>query len=57
MQIKTIKFRLDASEEFDKAVNKALSEGWSLVKRDVLPPYEGAAYVHHRMLYAELERP
>ena len=56
MQIKTIEFRLDASEEFDEAVNKALSEGWSLVKRDVLPPYEGASYIHHRMLYAELER-
>lgn len=56
MQIKTIKFRLDNAELFDNAVNQALEDGWVLIKREVLAPYEGETYVHHRMLYAELQK-
>ena len=33
MEIKTIKYRLDAAEQFDADVNKALSNGWILKKR------------------------
>lgn len=56
MEIKTIKRQLDASEEFDKVVNQALAEGWTLIKRDVLAPYEGTTRTYYRMLYAELEK-
>lgn len=56
MQIKTIKFKIDAAEAFDNEVNRALENGWALTKREVLPPYEGQSYVHHRMLYAELQK-
>ena len=56
MQIKTIEYKFDCAEQFDEAVNKALADGWVLVRRDVIQPYEGKTYVHHRMLYAELQR-
>ncbi len=55
-QIKTIMRNASAPEEFDAEVNKAIAEGWTLVKRDVLLPYEGPTRIFHRMLYAELER-
>ena len=55
-QIKTIQCRLDREEYFDKEVNKALRDGWELKTRRVLPPYEGQSYIHHRTLYAELEK-
>lgn len=58
-QIKTIMHRMDTPgdwETFDREVNKAIAEGWALVKRDVLRPYEGPHHVFYRMLYAELER-
>lgn len=55
-QIKTIKRQLDASAEFDKEVNAALENGWRLLRREVLPPYEGEERIFFRMLYAELER-
>ena len=55
-QIKTIKYQFDAAETFDKTVNAALAEGWTLTKREVLPPADLGDRVAFRMLYAELER-
>lgn len=56
-QIKTIVHIADAGPEvFDNDVNKALAEGWKLVKREVLPPeFSGDAY-YKRRYYAELEK-
>lgn len=54
MQIKTITYQLDSSEKFDDAVNSYLREGWQLMKREVLPAYEGPTRIFFRMLYAEL---
>lgn len=56
LQIKTIKDRLDNAEDFDKEVNTALAEGWTLTKREVLPPADLGDRFIHTMLYAELER-
>ena len=55
MKIKTIRWRLDAAEQFDEEVNAALAEGWHLTKREVLDGRQLStdAYLH-RMLYAEL---
>lgn len=58
-QIKTIMKRdstLEFRNEFDREVNEALADGWTLTKREVLKPYEGGTITWHRMLYAELER-
>lgn len=55
-QIKTILVKAEQLEEFDKKVNAALTEGWTLVKREVLQAYDRATCIFHRMLYAELER-
>jgi hypothetical protein len=52
-QIKTIKNRLDNNEDFDVAVNKALADGWILVKREVLVPNTPDRFT---MLYVELEK-
>lgn len=57
-QIKTIKYRLDNAEGFDKEVNEALAEGWTLTARKVLlPPSQPntSTYLNF-MLYAELEK-
>ena len=56
LEIKTIAHPTAEREEFDAEVNKALAEGWELVRRDIIPPYEGSTYVWERILYAELER-
>lgn len=57
LQIKTIRNRLDNAEAFDKEVNAALAEGWTLTKREVLmPKAQGERIQTHIMLYAELER-
>lgn len=55
-QIKTIKYQLDAAEAFDEKVNAALAEGWTLTKRELLPPADLGDRVAFRMLYAELEK-
>lgn len=56
-QIKTIKNRLDNNVVFDKEVNDAIAEGWTLTKRKVLQPYSQAENFHNfTFLYAELER-
>ena len=54
--IKTIMVNADYPGEFDDRVNAALRDGWKLVRRDVLTPFEGRNWVFHRMFYAELER-
>ena len=55
-EIKTIIERAELFRMFDKAVNDNLRDGWRLVRRDVLPAYEGETLASHRALYAELER-
>lgn len=52
MEIKTITARIPT--EFDRLVNEALSEGWTLVKRDVLQPWNTDEFP--RLYYAEMER-
>ena len=54
LQIKTI--TENTPDAFDERVNAAIAEGWELVKRDVLPPYESHGMAHARTYYAELER-
>lgn len=55
-QIKTIANRLSRSDAFDREVNKALEEGWMLVKRELVPAVDlGSAY-QPVGLYAELEK-
>ena len=53
-QIKTIE-KVEAAE-FDKAVNAALAEGWELVRRQVLEPYNGHTCEWYRTYYAEMEK-
>lgn len=55
-QIKTIMKASEDWELFDEAVNAAIAAGWTLVKRDVLKPYEARTRLYVRTLYAELER-
>lgn len=54
--IKTITHKVNDKAAFDKEVNDALAEGWELVKRELLPPFEGPTRFWERALYAELER-
>lgn len=56
LEIKTIARPATEKEEFDAEVNEALADGWELVRRDILPPYEGVTRFWERVLYAELER-
>lgn len=51
MEIKTIKYRLDYAEIFDREVNEALADGWILDKRYLSTPYRSDAYP---MLIAEM---
>lgn len=54
-QIKTI-ICVTSEQDFDNMVNIAIRDGWTLVKRDILPPCETTTIHYHRALYAELER-
>lgn len=55
MEIKTIKYRLDAAGQFDADVNKALSNGWILKKRYISDPRaQGGDHFSYRMLIAEM---
>lgn len=58
MKIKTIRIRLDNAEDFDKALNKALEDGYQLIRRDIVPGFRlsGGGYLPN-MLYAELVLP
>ena len=51
-QIKTIVWGIGYTGGFDEAVNKALEEGWTLVRRDVIP----MQVYRESILYAELEK-
>ncbi len=53
LEIKTIVLNINDSDTFDGMVNIALSEGWELVRRDIIPPHAPDRYT---LLYAELER-
>lgn len=56
-QIKTIACRLDNRDNFDTAVNLAITAGWELKKREVLiPKAQHNDQYTYIMLYAELER-
>lgn len=52
MKIKTITARIPT--EFDRLVNDALKDGWTLVKRDVLQPWNTDEFP--RLYYAALEK-
>ena len=60
-QIKTIRGEMYISEDFDRRVNEAIAEGWTLSKRDVVqaipPSHINGEFAHLRVwLYAELEK-
>lgn len=58
-QIKTICTRMNNADEFDRKVNTAIKDGWTLIKREtILPlsqPHDSETFIHI-MLYAELEK-
>ena len=56
LEIRTIIVPSTLPGKFDTEVNDLLKEGWELVRRDVLPPYEGECMTCPQRLYAELER-
>lgn len=56
LEIRTIIVQSTLPGKFDTEVNGLLKEGWELVRRDVLPPYEGECMTCPQRLYAELER-
>jgi hypothetical protein len=56
LEIRTIIIEATRVARFDNEVNNHLKEGWTLVRRDVLPPYEGEVTCTTQKLYAELER-
>jgi dUTP pyrophosphatase len=54
MTIKTIVYRLDNAEDFDREVNEYLSNGWEIMRRFVNPSYSENKY---STLIAELYKP
>lgn len=56
IEIRTIIIESSRPARFDDEVNKHIKEGWELVRREVLPAYEGEVVVTQQKLYAELER-
>lgn len=56
LEIKTIMHKFNEVEKFDAEVNEAIADGWDLVRRDVIPGWEGQTTIAYRKLYAELER-
>lgn len=52
-QIKTIFYKIDFYEKFDKEVNEALADGWTLTGRMVIPAQQPDRFT---LLLAELER-
>ena len=56
LEIRTIIVPSTLPGKFDNEVNDLPREGWELVRRDVLPPYEGECMTCPQRLYAELER-
>lgn len=57
-QIKTIIKRRDYADTFDQAVNLAIAEGWTLVRRyiDQGSVAAGASVIFQPVFVAELER-
>lgn len=53
-EIRTIWWRIENSDKFDKAVNESLKDGWELVRRDIFRPQAEDTY--SVFLYAEMER-
>ena len=56
LEIRTVIVQSTLPGKFDTEVNGLLKEGWELVRRDVLPPYEGECMTCPQRLYAELEK-
>ncbi len=56
LEIRTIIVNSSLPGKFDSEVNGHIKEGWELVRREVLPPYEGECLTCPQRLYAELER-
>lgn len=56
LEIRTIIVNSSLPGKFDTEVNNHIKEGWELVRREVLPPYEGECMTCPQRLYAELER-
>lgn len=56
LEIKTIIRSTREMDQYDAEVNEAIRDGWVLVRRDVLQPFEGMTKLWDRILYAELER-
>ena len=56
LEIKTILEDFNHVEDFDSRVNEAIKDGWELVRREVIPGWEGDTVIAFRKLYAELER-
>ena len=52
-QIKTVIYNIDYAEDFDKAVNEALADGWALIHREMLTQ---RIPDRKTLLYAELEK-
>ena len=56
LQIRTVIVPSTLQGKFDNEVNDLIQEGWELVRRDVLPAFEGEFEIYPQRLYAELER-
>ncbi len=54
MQIKTVWIQAQYLNDFDRAVNASLSDGWILKRREIIRPQ---TQDKNSMLYAELEKP
>ena len=52
-KIKTIRTAINYANDFDEEVNRALAEGWYLVRRYTLPSYNSSTAT---LLVAELQR-
>ena len=56
LQIRTVIVPSTLQGKFDNEVNDLIQEGWELVRRDVLPAFEGELEIYPQRLDAELER-
>ena len=60
MQIKTVICPIDRPKQFDDEINRLLSDGWTLKKREIQTmaglPNEAFCFPEVRVLYAELDR-
>lgn len=60
MEIKTVICPIERPKQFDDEINKLLSDGWTLRKREIQTmagfPSEAFSVPQVRVLYAELDR-